>query len=299
MTVAEVVARVPAWAGSSTVRVTPLAGGITNENYHVEVDGRPFVVRLGGRDTEFLGIDRARERAAAMAAARLGVGPEVVWALPEEAVLVTRFVPGRVLAAEDLRDEGVLARVVAALRRVHQGPPIPGRFSPFRTVKAYHDVAARHGVTPPAAFDDWLALSRRIEARLASVPTVPCHNDLLAANFIDDGARLSILDWEYAAMGNPFFDLGNLAANAEMDGDAECRLLELYARRASAEALARIGLMRLASDLREAMWGLVQVGISRLAFDFAGYADRHFARFAARSASPEVTDWLRSSSLTG
>lgn len=270
----------------------PLEGGITNENYRVDVDGEPFVVRIGGRSAGLLGIDRAREHAATVAAARAGVGPEVVWALPEKAVLVTRFIPGRVLAPEDVRDPATLGRVVAALRRVHGAPPIPGTFSAFRAVEAYREVAIRHRVTLPSGLDDWLAVSRRIEAALPPAPAVPCHNDLLAANFIDDGARIRILDWEYAAMGDPFFDLGNLAANGEFRPADEHRLLDLYAGDVSDAALLRLGLMRLVSDLREAMWGLVQVGISGLAFDFMGYAARHFARFAERASAPQLAEWL-------
>ncbi len=286
MTIDDVVRRLPGWAGAASVRVTPLEGGITNENHRVEVDGEAFVVRLGGRQAELLGIDRHREAAATSAAARLGVGPEVVWARPEEGVLVTRFVSGRVLTPADLHDPAILARVVHALAQVHGGPPIAGRFSPFRTVEAYREVATRHGVALPPAFDDWLALGHRIEAVLPPGESVPCHNDLLAANLIDEGNRIRILDWEYAAMGDPFFDLGNLASNAELGPAEERRLVALYGGRDADEpALTRLALMRLASDLREAMWGLVQTGISRLPFDFAGYAARHFARFAARAGA--------------
>jgi thiamine kinase-like enzyme len=265
------------------VAVSPLGGGITNEKYRVDVDGETFVVRLGGRDTALLGIDRVHEWRAAATAAGLGVGPEVVWALPEAAVLVTRFVAGRPLVAEDLHEPARLGRVVAALARVHRGPTVPGTFSPFRAVEAYRDVAVRHGVRLPAGLDGWLVLGRRLEAAAGVRPAVPCHHDLLAGNFVDDGDRVWILDWEYAAMGDPWFDLGNLAANAELGPVGERRLLEAYAAECTGAGLARLGLMRVASDLREAMWGLVQTGISRLDFDFAGYAARHFARFAAHA----------------
>ena len=281
MTVEEVVARMPGWATAATCRITPLAGGITNENYRVDVDGVAHVVRIGGQDTALLGIDRAREHAATAVAAGLGVGPELVFALPEAAVLVTRFIDGRVLEAADVREPVVLGRVAEALGLVHRGPSIPGRFSAFRTVEVYRDLALAHGVALPPALPDWLALARRIEAALPADPPVPCHNDLLAANFIDDGARIRILDWEYAAMGDAYFDLGNLAANCELGPAEERWLLERYGVAATPRALARIGVMRLVSDLREATWGLVQVGISRLDFDFAGYAARHFARVAA------------------
>lgn len=285
MTVDEVILRVPGWAAATPLRVTPLPGGITNQNYRVEAAGEPFVVRLGGPSTHLLGIDRVRECEAATVAARIGVGPEVVLALPEEGVLVTRFVDGRTLTEEDVRRPDVGDRVVAALRRVHGGPAIPGAFSPFRAAEAYRDVAVAHGVQGPPGLGDWLALARRIEAAIPPAAAVPCHNDLLPANFIDTGARVWILDWEYAAMGDPAFDLGNLAANAALGPEEERRLLERYAGDASPEPLGRLRLMRLGSDLREAMWGLVQTGISQLAFDFAGYARRHFARFAAGAAA--------------
>ncbi len=293
MTVQEVVARVPGWTAATRVDAVRLEGGITNENYRVDVDHERFVVRLEGRNTHLLGIDRVCECAAARMAASREVGPEVVFALPEAGVLVTRFVPGRVLTPEDVRVPEVLARVVAAIVHVHSGPPIPGTFSPFRTVLAYRDTAARHGVALPPSLDDWLALVRRIEARLPRLAGVPCHNDLLPSNFVDAGDRICILDWEYAGMGDPLFDLANLAANAELDSEGERRLLKLYRGSPSTDAQAHLGLLRLVSDMREAMWGLVQVGISRLAFDFAGYAARHFSRFATRAATPEIAAWLR------
>jgi thiamine kinase-like enzyme len=289
ITVEEVVARVPGWAAAASRRITPLAGGITNENYRVDLDGQAFVVRIGGQGTALLGIDRAREQAATAMAASLGVGPELVFALPEAAVLVTRFIDGRGLEPADLHDPATLSRIVAALRRVHRGPPIPGRFSALRTVESYREVALAHGVGLPPALPEWLDLAQRIEAAPPD-SAVPCHNDLLPANFIDDGARIRILDWEYAAMGDPYFDLGNLAANGEMDAAEERRLLNLYGEGATPRALARLGLMRLLSDLREAMWGLVQVGVSRLPFDFAAYAARHVARVAERAT--HATSWL-------
>jgi thiamine kinase-like enzyme len=292
LTLDAVVRRVEAWRGAIAVHTAPMAGGLTSENYRVDVDGQAFVVRLGGRDAELLGIDRVRECAAASTAAGLGIGPEVVWASPEEAVLVTRFVAGRVLEPRDMQDAATLERVADTLRRVHHGPPLPGTFSAFRVVERYRETAGRHGVPLPGALDDWLALARRIEAALGPDRPVPCHNDLLPVNFVDAGERLWLLDWEYAAMGDRFFDLANLAANAELDGAGERRLLAAYGVVPDEMALARLGLMRLASDLREALWGLVQAGVSRLAVDYAGYAAQHFARVAGRAATPALEAWL-------
>jgi thiamine kinase-like enzyme len=289
VTVDEVIARVPAWGGRRVVRVTPLDGGITNENHRVEIDGEAFVVRVGGRDTDLLGIDRHREWMTARAVARLGLGPEVLFGLPEAGVLVTRWVAGRTLDAEGVQAPGVMTRVAAVIRRIHAVPPVDGAFSPFRAAEAYTEVARRRAVALPPGLDDWLALGRRIETALAPAAATLCHNDLLPANLIDDGHVIRVLDWEYAAMGDPFFDLANLAANAELDADAEERLVTAYfGGRAPPEALRRLRLLRVASDLREATWALVQAGISRLAFDFGAYADRYLARVAAGAATLQI-----------
>lgn len=289
MTADEVIARVPAWRGRRVVRVTPLEGGITNENHRVEIDGETFVVRVGGRATDLLGIDRDREWMAARSAARLGLGPEVLFGLPEAGVLVTRWVAGRTLDAEGMQAPGVMTRVAAVIRRIHGAPPVDGTFSPFRAAETYTEVARRRGVALPSGLGDWLALGRRIETALAPAAVTLCHNDLLPANLVDDGRAIRVLDWEYAAMGDPLFDLANLAANAELAADAEDRLVTAYFEgRSPPGALRRLRLLRVASDLREATWALVQAGISRLAFDFGAYADRYLARVAAGAATLEI-----------
>jgi thiamine kinase-like enzyme len=118
--------------------------------------------------------------------------------------------------------------------------------------------------------------------RRYGAPLRPCHNDLLNANFIDDGGRLRIVDWEYAGMGDPFFDLGNFAVNHELDAEGERALLEVYG---SDDGVALV-LMRFMSDFREAMWGLVQQAISELAFDFGAYAQDHFERLERTATEP-------------
>jgi thiamine kinase-like enzyme len=260
------------WPDADAV-VEPLGGGITNRNFKVDVGGEALVLRIGGQDTELLGIDREHEHVATRVAAELGVGPEVVAFL--DGCLVTRFVEGR--PAEHLDP----AAVGAILRVVHGGPEIPSRFDAFRVVEAYRQTAAERGVEIPAAYEQATRRARSIESRRSGVPLRTCHNDLLAANFIDDGSRLWIVDWEYAGMGDPFFDLGNFAANQELDEAGEVALVEAYSREADDEALAALHDMRFMSDFREAMWGVVQQGISALDFDFAAYAERHFARALA------------------
>jgi thiamine kinase-like enzyme len=256
------------WPGQPA-QLEPLGGGITNRNFKAQVGDEAYVLRIGGKDTELLGIDRAHEHAASVVAAELGIGPPVVAFV--DGCLVTRFVGGP--AAEHVEP----ATAGELLRRIHGGPAIPSRFDSFRVVEEYRVLAEERGVAIPAAYAPASRRAAEIEARRAGAPLRLCHNDLLAANFITDGSRLWIVDWEYAGMGDPFFDLGNFAANHELDDDGERKLLDAY----GSGDLDALHDMRFMSDFREAMWGVVQQAISELDFDFSGYAEQHFERALA------------------
>jgi thiamine kinase-like enzyme len=270
MRVEEAVERL--WPGEAA-EVEPLGGGITNHNFKVSVGGETLVLRIGGKGTALLGIDREHEHEAALLAAELGIAPGV--ACYTDGLLVTRFVEGEVGRADP-------EAVGALLRRLHGARPIASRFDSFRVVEAYAETAAGHGVTVPEAFGRAHEVARAIEARRAGTAPATCHNDLLAANFIDDGERLWVVDWEYAGMGDPFFDLANFAVNNGLDADGERVLLAAYG---SADSRA-LTLMRFMSDFREAMWGVVQQAISELEFDFEAYAERHFERLERTAAEP-------------
>jgi thiamine kinase-like enzyme len=289
--------RVPELAGRD-LRLTSLSGGITNRNFLVDVEGSAerYVIRLAGNDTHLLGISREVEHAATVAAAGVGVGPEVVAFIRPEGFLLTRFIEGKPVSLEEVREPAMLARIADSIRRFHDGPPIPGLFTPLRIVEAYRALASARGVPIPVEYELSLAISRRIELALLTNPLElrPCHNDLLNANFIDDGHRIRIVDWEYAGMGDPFFDLGNFSINHELDADADRLLLEAYDRGAPRpDRAARLALMRLVSDFREAMWGVLQQGISSLDVDFVAYASEHFDRLLANASTPGFERALR------
>jgi thiamine kinase-like enzyme len=272
------------WPGREA-RVEQLGGGLTNHNFKVTVGGEHFVVRVGGKDTELLGIDRRSEHGAAVVAAEIGVGPEVVAFVEPEESLVTRFVAGSPIEPDAVRTGETIARVARALRAIHDGPPVPGRFDSFRVVEAYRDTVLAHGRPEPAGYARAKAVADRIEAARGRREACPCHNDLLAANFIVDGDRIWIVDWEYAGMGDPFFDLANFSVNNGLTGADDRVLLAAYSGRADDAEYARLGLMRFMSDFREAMWGAVQQAVSALEFDFVAYADEHFERLEATAAS--------------
>ncbi len=257
---ASVLDRVPGWRGRPRT-AEPLTGGITNRNYRVAVDHEVFVVRVPAESGSLLGIDRRMEREASRLAAAAGVGPDVI-------------------------------AFVEPVRRIHQAGSIASAFSPFRVVEAYALTALRHGGRLPVAHERAQAVAVAIERALSPQPPVLCHNDLLNANFIDDGVSIRIVDWEYAGMGDRFFDFGNFAVNHQLTEDDEASLLMAYFGRVAASQYARLRLMRLMSDYREAMWGVLQQAISELDFDFTGYAAKHFDRLLAGAADPHFPDWL-------
>ncbi len=283
------------WPGR-TLELEPLGGGITNHNFKILLEGEAYVLRIGGKDTEFLGINRSVEHGASVVAARLGVGPEVACFVEPEGYLVTRFIEGRPIPAEQLRRPETVRRAAATIRLVHEGPPIPGRFDSFRVVEAYAATAVAHGVRVP---DDYMwakEIADEIEGTRRGEQPVSCHNDLLNANFIDDGARIRIVDWEYAGMGDRFFDLANFSINHEFDEEANRALLEAYFEAPRDEDVRALRLMRFMSDFREAMWGVVQQGISELDFDFVAYAAEHFERLRGTAAERAFRDALAAGS---
>jgi thiamine kinase-like enzyme len=294
----EVVARLAALLGPREGGVRPLEGGITNRNYRVHFGGDDYVVRLPGKDTNLLGIDREAERLATKQAAALGIGPKVAAMFEDPPCLVTCFVEGRELTSEELRDQKVLTEVAYGLRAFHNsGLELPTEFQVYDVVRDYAEVARSRGGELPEAFEGALERAREIVAAVADNPehrARPNHNDLLAANFLQADDRVVIVDWEYAGMGDPFFDLGNFAVNNELDEQDEERLLEAYFREpATPRRKAALKLFRFMSDFREAMWGVVQTSVSELDFDFPDYASKHFKRLSDTGNDPRFRTWLQ------
>ncbi len=283
MTFAAEVERV--WPGRGA-QFEVLGGGITNHNLKVEVDGERFVLRVAGKDTNLLGIDRRVELAATEAAAALGIGPEVVAFVEPEGWLVTRFVDGAIPAPERMREPVMLERIASALRAFHDSSAIPGTFDSFRVVEAYRQTALDRGGRVPDAYEWAHEIATRIESKRSADAPAPCHNDLLNANFLDDGEQLCIVDWEYAGMGDRFFDLANFSINHELDVSQSELLLAAYFGEVRSTDVEALELMRFMSDFREAMWGVVQTAVSELDFDFGAYASEHFARLERTTGSP-------------
>jgi thiamine kinase-like enzyme len=295
LTVEEAIARVPMWEGAREVRFSPLGGGITNRNYRVDVDGKSYHLRLAGESTELLGIDREYEYHANQAAGELGIAPEVIYFIRPEGYLVCRFIDGRPIPPEEIRQPENIQRVVEAIHAIHSMPTIPGVFNVFQVVREYADVARRYNVEFPENFDWMVSQMNDAEAALKVHPLVqrPCHNDLLNANFMLTDRQLFILDWEYAGMGDIFFDLANFSAHHELSDNEIDFLLDRYFGEVRTQDQAHLNIMKIMSDIREAMWALVQIGISDLDFDYRAYANKHFDRATQNMLNPNWEGWLK------
>lgn len=286
--------------GSIEGPVVALEGGITNRNLRVRLGGEEYVVRLSGKNTSVLGIDRHAEVEATRAAHALGIGPDVALYLPEHECVVTSFVSARPATAQELRHPTLLSRVADALRAFHQGPALPTSFDAFRLCELYRAETLARGGAVPAAFAEARALADRIKAALTHPEhqPVPCHNDLLTANFLvlADG-RITIVDWEYAGMGDRYFDLGNLSVNNGFGEYDDRLLLEAYWREPATERrLAALRLMQIISDYREAAWGMIQSVVSELDFNYTAYVEKHLGRLLEAASDPRLERWLDAAS---
>jgi thiamine kinase-like enzyme len=276
----EKAAKLPCWKG--TVTPEPLSGGITNTNFIVSDGGYRFVVRIG-EDIPVHGVMRFNEQAASQAAFEAGVSPEVVYAEP--GALVLRFIDGQTLTPEDIRQDDMLARIIPLILRVHRtipryfkGPSLV--FWVFHVLRDYAQTLRHEGSRMATELNALMETSETLEKAVGAIDLIYGHNDLLAANFIDDGERLWLVDWDYAGYNSALFDLGGLASNNGLSSEQERWLLTAYfGSERDKSSYLRYEAMKCASLLREAMWSMVQEIHSTLDFDFVGYTDENMTRF--------------------
>jgi len=293
LTLSEAIDRVPQWVGKTDLKTTPLGGGITNFNYKVDVGGESFVLRITGAKTELLGIDRQNEYIANKQAGELGIAPEVIYFIQPEGYLVTRFLDSRPLPPEEITTRANIKQLASILKRIHSMPAVPGKFDVFNVVKDYIKTVQKYDVAFPLDFDYLTFCVKTAESALTNHPyhPLPCHNDLLNANFLFDG-NIRILDWEYAGMGDVFFDLANFSAHHQLTDDQDHWLLESYFDSDDPKNWCRLKIMKSMSDFREAMWALVQVAVSTLDFNFQEYANFHFERMKIPMNNPDWDRWI-------
>ena len=296
----EAVARISLWRGKD-VKVTSLSGGLTNENYLVEAGGERYVMRIPGASTELLSIDRVNEVHNARAAASTGIGPAVLEHIPQADVMVLEFISGPTMSAKTLQTASMVRRMAESFKRLHAAPRFLKDFDMFRLIEDYLRIVDQHKVPIPADYRAWLPRLGEIEraVRIASLPNVPCHNDLLCENFIDDGQYLRIVDYELSGNNDACFDLGNTAQEASLDDELRAVLCEAYFGRMDRRQLARMNLFALMSDVGWTLWGAIQAKISSIDFDFPDYYTTRWKRAVAVMKSERVDGWLREARREG
>ncbi len=287
---ADIIAQIPGWADAQDLKVEPFEG-LTNTNYRVTANGKQFVLRISGKNSAALGIRRELELEALKAVEAAGIGPEVVRFLLPEGHLITRLIPGRHWTVEEYRTRENLRRIVEAVKKVHALPGVEATFSPFRRVEAYIHTAQSFDVPFPEDFPAFLEKMQTIETnqRRDSSPWLRfCHNDLFSVNFLDDGANVRIIDWEFAGMGDRYFDLATLVYAYDSDGplpaELETYLLECYFGEANVAHQDRLDGMKFMLLFFTAMWGLSQHGMQKAGviaptdgFDCLAYSAETFA----------------------
>jgi thiamine kinase-like enzyme len=278
----QVIARVPSLAGTPRV-VTELPGGLTNRNYKVTTPAGVFVARIWSAGGDLLAINREHEYRNSVIAAAAGVGAPVVEYRPQDCVLVLGFLDGRTFGNSDVQAAGNIERIAAAVRRLHAADRFVNDFDMFEIQPRYRAVARSAGMTVPGGYDDLAPAFEAARAALAAGDegTVPCNNDLLAANFIDDGERIALIDYEYSGNNDPCFELGNIAGECGLSPDALAHLVTAYYGRPRPSRIARAQLFSLVSRYGWTLWGAIQHATSPLEFDFWSWAMERFDGAAA------------------
>jgi len=284
---------VPCLANRPDRTLERITGGLTNVNVKVtfgEPGQRSVIARIATDDSALLAIDRAAEHANSVAAARSGAAPAVVCRSAEAGVLVVEWIEGRTFAAADVRDEANLSRIAAACRLLHSGPRFVSDFDMFQVQRRYLQIVTERGFRLPDGYLELMPAFESIGRALAvrAGPTVPCHNDLLAENLIDDGSRLWLIDFEYAGNNDAGFELGNLASESGLTVVQLTELVRLYRGHPDPQLVARARLLALASKYGWTLWGSIQDGVSTVDFDFWAWGLEKYERAVADFASPDL-----------
>jgi thiamine kinase-like enzyme len=271
-----------------------LTGGLTNTNYLVAGPAGRYVVRLSGRDTSLLAIDRDNEVHNTIAAAETGVGAPFVAALPEHDALVLGYIDGEVMDAGKLRRGDRLEAIAVACRRLHAGRRFLHDFDMFEIQRGYLEIVRRRGLRVPDRYEELEPQIRELERAMRVQPerTVPCNNDLLAENFIDVGTEMRLIDYEYSGNNEPSFELGNIWSESNLSLDQLEELVAHYYGAPLRNKVARARLWGLMSKYGWTLWGSIQAGISDLDFDFWGWSMEKYERAVEELDDPQFQQLL-------
>jgi thiamine kinase-like enzyme len=290
----EVVAKISDWQGRD-VQIELLSGGLTNTNYKVLVDGKPFFIRVPGAGTELLAIDRSNEYHNSKAAANAGVGPKILHHFPEYSVMVLEFLDGKTMSKDLLNESGMPTRMAQSIKRLHAGERFLLNFNMFRLTEYYLRLCKERNIKIPDGYLERIDTVNKIEEAMSVNPlsTVPCNNDLLAENYIDDGKQLWLIDYEYSGNNDPTFELGNTCQEMQFNDEQIREVCSAYFGEATPALIARMKLNMIMSDVGWGLWAAIQANISTIDFDFWGWALERWGRAVKKMDSAEFAGWLK------
>lgn len=294
----EIAAKVEDWKGKD-ISIQLLSGGLTNTNYKVLVDGKPFFVRVPGEGTELLAIDRNNEYHNTQAAANAGVAPQVLNYFPEHNVMILKFLDGKTMSKDSLNESGMPSRMAQSIKRLHAGERFLTDFNMFRLTEYYLRLCSERGFKIPEGYPERIPTINEIEKAMSVKPlaTVPCNNDLLAENYIDDGKQLWLIDYEYSGNNDPTFELGNTCQEMQFNDDQIKEVCAAYFGDATPQRIARMKLNMIMSDVGWGLWAAIQASISTIEFDFWGWALERWGRAVEKMDSAEFAVWMKDVTL--
>ncbi|CAB1064032.1 hypothetical protein D1BOALGB6SA_8823 [Olavius sp. associated proteobacterium Delta 1] len=293
ITIEEVIQKIDAWRGKP-LDIQEMTGGITNENFRVNVDGQSYFVSIPGASTELLAVDRDNKYFNTMAAAAVGVGPKIVHHLPDLHVMVLEFIQGDTMTPETMAAPGMPGRLAQVLRVLHAGSRFLHDFNVFRLVEFYLHIADEQKLRIPDDYRSRMTVQRRMESAISRpvFTSVPCTNDLVAENIIDDGQNLHLIDFDYSGNNDPCSELGNACQELQYNEDQYAELCAAYFGEPRRHLLARMHLYAIMSDFIWTLWGAIQHKISQLDLDFWSYAIGRWERALGQLDSNEFPGWL-------
>ena len=282
---AALVAQLPVLSGASTISI--LGGGLTNKNYKVETTKGICVMRVSDTAPALLGINRENEKINSQKAFEAGVGPAVIDALLQQGVLLVDWIDAKTLHPADLHGNTILLqRIAASLQMLHASHPFAGKFHFPSLRKTYLDTVLKNNYFIPAAYLDTEPLITALEEAIAAnpEPLVSCNNDLLAENFMDDGKKIWIIDYEYSGMNEASFEIGNLSSESNLAAADIRTLCDAYWQQHRPEKIARARAWSMIARYGWMMWASIQSAVSTIDFDFKTWGIQKW-----ESVLPELT----------
>jgi len=274
--------------------IKELTEGITNKNYKVTIEGKSYVVRIPGKGSDIF-IDREVECHNSLAASEVGVGAHIYEYFKPEHISIAEFIDGEVMSVPSFKDKERIVKAVNAIKRVNVKAKFISEFIMFDKFDAYFEIVKKHNIKVPENFGDATMFVNRVRDRfLKTMPELAaCHNDLLAENFIDQGDRMRIIDWELSGANDVCFELGDFSVEQELEDDDDFLMIETYFGRFDESKFARVSIYKSMADILWVLWADIQNHFSDLDFDFWQYGMKRFNRAMVALNSDNFSRWLQ------